>query len=101
MEKILIKLVTHVGYFLKSIAEGYSNDELPRVEPEIKVVYDFDNKEARIYVTPQEYFVTCGTEATFDWTLVDRLTTLSDKYKISYRIGSDEKGILHFQIYVV
>jgi hypothetical protein len=100
VNKEFSKLVAHVAHFLKAIGDGYANGEHPHVEPEIRVSYNLEVEEAYIYVTPQSYGTGNGIESTFDYSIIDKLAQLSEKYRISYRIGQDEHRQLHFQIYV-
>lgn len=94
------KLVSHVAHFLKAIGDFYNSAELFWLESEIKVSYDLEKLEAYIYPTPNTYQIGNGIESTFDYKIIDSLVELSAKYSISYRIGSDEHNVLHFQIYV-
>lgn len=97
--KQFAKLVTHVAHFLKAIAEEFAVGE-SYIKQNLTVKYDLEELTAHIYPSPNPTYTNGNHEFTYDYTIIDKLVELSNKYGISYRIGKDVYEVLHFQIYV-
>ena len=94
------KLVAHVGHFLKALGDHYRKEDSTYLEKKVTVHYDMAECKSHIYISPNDIYTDNGTEQVISYDIIDKLVELSEKYRISYLVGKDPKGLLHFQIYV-
>lgn len=87
-----------VSHIMKLVSEC---DDLPRRNGlKVRVDYDFNACKAYVFVPQHIYSTGNGHERYFSYGFIDKLSQLSDKHAISYRIGLTDSLEFHVQIFV-
>jgi hypothetical protein len=89
------KLIKHTGLILQCLQKTVMTSML-----KLKVSYNFSENLSLIYLDPVLEKINSENSYYYDWELIEKLIEVSNKYKISYKIGIDNEFRLHIQIFV-